>query len=173
MKREMDANRANLSSGYTGAVFYNTTSYLKMYADLAASHFKHTALTPPMDWKSNTALAAPTNLTVSGSTLTWQHATAERFTVYVYPKGTAWSTAKNGPAYLQGVIYGNTMDISGIDTNMNDIAVCAYDRFGVGEGNLVFELDENPLFVNPAIGDYRIRENADFLKIPYEKIGRY
>ena len=48
-----------------------------------------------------------------------------------------------------------------------------YDRFGVGEGNLEFELDENPLFVNPAIGDYRIRENADFLKIPYEMIGRY
>ena len=141
MKREMDANRANLSSGYTGAVFYNTTSYLKMYADLAASHFKHTALTPPMDWKSNTALAAPTNLTVSGSTLTWQHATAERFTVYVYPKGTAWSTAKNDPAYLQGVIYGKSMDISGIDTNANDIAVCAYDRYGVEHTAAVYSND--------------------------------
>jgi len=48
-----------------------------------------------------------------------------------------------------------------------------YDRFGVGEGNLVFELDENPLFVCPATGDYRLREDADFKEIPYEKIGRY
>ena len=42
-----------------------------------------------------------------------------------------------------------------------------------GEGNMNFTLDENPIFVNPAIGDYRILEDADFHKIPYEKIGRY
>ena len=115
MKREMDANRKNLSSGYTGAVFYNTTSYLQMSEELAESHFTHTALAPPMEWKVKGDLAAPTNLQLSGTTLSWQHATAERFTVYAYPKGTAWSTAKNDPSYLQGVIYGNSMDISGID----------------------------------------------------------
>jgi len=37
----------------------------------------------------------------------------------------------------------------------------------------VFEKGENPLFVNPTFGDYRIREDADFANIPYEKIGRY
>jgi len=42
-----------------------------------------------------------------------------------------------------------------------------------GEGNLNFTLDENPLFVNPTIGDYRLRDDADFHRIPYEKIGRY
>ena len=162
MKREMDANRANLSSGYTGAVFYNTTSYLKMYADLAASHFKHTALTPPMDWKSNTALAAPTNLTVSGSTLSWQHATAERFTVYVYPKGTAWSTAKNDPAYLQGVIYGKSMDISGIDTNANDIAVCAYDRYGVEHEGTIYS-NESGIVTPPASGTITYELNGGMM----------
>ena len=141
IQAQVDANRSNLSSGYTGSVFFDTDAYLTMDKDLMTSRFATNALTPPMDWKSNTALAAPTNLTVSGSTLTWQHATAERFTVYVYPKGTAWSTAKNDPAYLQGVIYGNTMDISGIDTNMNDIAVCAYDRFGVEHEVAIYSND--------------------------------
>ena len=141
IQAEIDANRSNLSSGYTGSVFFDTDAYLTMDKDLMTSRFATNALTPPMDWKSNTALAAPTNLTVSGSTLSWQHPTAERFTVYVYPKGTAWSTAKNDPAYLQGVIYGKSMDISGIDTNANDIAVCAYDRFGVEHTAAVYSND--------------------------------
>ena len=141
IQSEIDVNRNNLSSGSTGSVFFDTDAYLTMDKDLMTSRFATNALTPPMDWKSNTALAAPTNLTVSGSTLTWQHPTAERFTVYVYPKGTAWSTAKNDPSYLQGVIYGNSMDISGIDTNMNDIAVCAYDRFGVEHTAAVYSND--------------------------------
>ena len=141
IQAEIDANRSNLSSGYTGSVFFDTDAYLTMDKDLMTSRFATNALTPPMDWKSKTALSAPTNLTISGTTLTWKHATAERFTVYVYPKGTAWSTAKNDPAYLQGVIYGNSMDISGIDTNMNDIAVCAYDRFGVEHTAAVYSND--------------------------------
>lgn len=148
MKREMNANRANLSSGYTGAVFYNTTSYLKMYADLAASHFKHTALTPPMDWKSKTALSAPTNLTISGTTLTWKHATASRFTLYVYPKTMTLDAAQANPIYLQRVVYGKSFDISGIDTNANHIAVCAYDRFGVEHAAAIYT--EQPEEPNPS-----------------------
>ena len=35
------------------------------------------------------------------------------------------------------------------------------------------QLDENPLFVNPALGDYSLLDDADFIDIPYEKIGRY
>ena len=141
IQAQVDANRSNLSSGYTGSVFFDTDAYLTMDKDLMTSRFATNALTPPMDWKSKTALSAPTNLTISGTTLTWQHATAERFTVYVYPKGTAWSTAKNDPSYLQGVIYGNSMDISGIDTNANDIAVCAYDRYGVEHTAAVYSND--------------------------------
>ena len=148
MKREMNANRANLSSGYTGAVFYNTTSYLNMYADLAASHFKHTALAPPMDWKSKTVLSAPTNLTISGTTLTWKHATASRFTLYVYPKTMTLDAAQANPIYLQRVVYGKSFDISGIDTNANHIAVCAYDRFGVEHAAAIYT--EQPEEPNPS-----------------------
>ncbi len=45
--------------------------------------------------------------------------------------------------------------------------------FGDDINNVNYKLDENPFFVNPAAGDYSIREDADFHKIPYDKIGRY
>ena len=151
IQAQIDVNRNNLSSGSTGSVFFDTDAYLTMDNALMTSRFATHALPPAMDWKSNTALAAPTNLTVSGSTLSWEHATAERFTVYVYPKGTAWSTAKNDPAYLQGVIYGKSMDISGIDTNANNIAVCAYDRYGVEHEGTIYG-NESGIVTPPASG---------------------
>ena len=41
------------------------------------------------------------------------------------------------------------------------------------ERNRAFTLRENPVFVNPTKGDYRIRAGADFPDIRFEKIGRY
>ena len=51
----------------------------------------------------------------------------------------------------------------------------AVTRFAVRcENNRDFTHDENPLFVDPTVGDYRIRDDVeDFMKIPFEKIGRY
>ena len=46
-------------------------------------------------------------------------------------------------------------------------------RYSTFEDNRVFRTDENPLFVNPTRGDYRIREGTDFPDIEFEKIGRY
>ena len=144
MKREMDANRANLSSGYTGAVFYNTTSYLQMSEELAESHFTHTALAPPMEWKVKGDLAAPTNLQLSGTTLSWQHPTAERFTVYAYPKGIGVNTATNNPQYLQAVVYDKSFNTSSLGS-LDDItiAVYTYDRYGVEHGVALYNADPN------------------------------
>ena len=49
------------------------------------------------------------------------------------------------------------------------------ERFAVRFGNnRDFGIDENPLFVNPTLGDYRIRDDVtDFYHIPFEEIGRY
>ena len=47
------------------------------------------------------------------------------------------------------------------------------DKFGVLENNLSFDLDENPIFVDPTHGDYSIREGVDFLDNHFYKIGRY
>lgn len=85
-----------------------------------------------MDWKAKTTLAAPTNLSLTGTTLTWSHPTAERFTVYAFPKGTNTDEALASSQYLLGVVYGKSYDLSAI-ANLTDytIAVCAYDRYGV------------------------------------------
>jgi len=61
IQRQIDANRDNLSSGYTGSVFYNTTAYMQLFHDLKASHFKHKSLPPAMDWKGKERLTAPTD----------------------------------------------------------------------------------------------------------------
>ena len=131
IQKQITANRRNLSSGSTGSVFYNTKSYRQMASDLAASHFIYKALPPAMDWKSKTTLAAPSDLTVSGHTVTWQHPTAERFTVYVYPKGLDFSTAQKDAQYLHRVVYGKSCELDISDIEHMTVAVCTYDRFGV------------------------------------------
>ena len=139
IQKQIDVNRANLSSGYTGSVFYNTTAYNKMYLELKASHFQDKALPPAMDWKVTTTLEAPTNLTLSGSTLTWQHPTADRFTVYAFPASTDIKAALNNPAYLQGIVWGKSVNISSFgDLKNTTIAVVTYDRFGVEHGIAVY-----------------------------------
>ena len=140
IQAQVDANRNNLSSGYTGSVFFDTDAYLTMDKDLMSSRFSNHALTPPMDWKSNTALAAPTNLTVSGSTLTWQHPTAERFTIYAYPRGMHWENAIGNPEYLYKVTYNKYIDLIGIgDISKLTLAVCSYDRYGIEYEPATFE----------------------------------
>ncbi|MBR6291082.1 MAG: S-layer homology domain-containing protein, partial [Clostridia bacterium] len=47
-------------------------------------------------------------------------------------------------------------------------------RYVTIEGNRGFTFEENPMFVNPTLGDYRLRADAeDFPDIEFEKIGRY
>ncbi len=59
--------------------------------------------------------------------------------------------------------------------NNAGFGICPYEyaEHVKGENNVEYDVTENPFFVNPSIGDYRIREDADFHKIPYDKIGRY
>ena len=129
---QIDVNRANLSSGYTGSVFYNTTAYNKMHLELKESHFTQHALLPPMNWKSKEVLEAPTNIQVSGNNITWEHPTAERFTVYAYPKGLDAATAIQDGKYLHRIVYGNACPLTEFENIANTtLAICAYDRYGV------------------------------------------
>ena len=47
-----------------------------------------------MDWKVKTRLKAPTNVTLKDTILSWEHPTAERFTIYLYPRGAKGIAAK-------------------------------------------------------------------------------
>ena len=46
-------------------------------------------------------------------------------------------------------------------------------RYSTIEGNVGYTLDENPFFVNPSRGDYRLKDGVDFPDIRFEEIGRY
>ena len=98
IQRQIDVNRANLSSGYTGSVLFSTSSAILMRNELRESHFKFKALPPAMSWKSKTTLAAPTNVKVKDTVMSWEHPTAERFTIYIYPRGTKSAPAKAASA---------------------------------------------------------------------------
>ena len=142
VKDQIDVNRANLSSGYTGSVFYNTTAYCKMHQELKDSHFNHKALPPAMDWKVKENLEAPSNLALNGNTLSWEHASAERFTVYVYPKGFDVANGAQAP-YLKQIVYGKSIVL---DKNelASTVAVRSYDRFGVEHGVAVWNEGKFP-----------------------------
>ena len=94
LRRQLDTNRKNLSSGYTGSVFFNTSAYVQLFRDIKSSHFQLKSLCPPMDWKVKTRLKAPTNVTLKDTILSWEHPTAERFTIYLYPRGAKGIAAK-------------------------------------------------------------------------------
>ena len=46
-------------------------------------------------------------------------------------------------------------------------------EYGDVHDNMILTEDENPFFVNPAKGDYRLRDGVDFFYIPFEEMGRY
>ena len=146
IQRQIDVNRANLSSGYTGSVFFSTSSAILMRNELRESHFRYKALPPAMDWKSKTALEAPTNVQVKDTVMSWEHHTAERFTVYIYPRGGQLTGHTPAPEYLKKVVYGTSCRMDGWgDLSTKTIAIYSYDRFGVEyaaayyEGNEVYE----------------------------------
>lgn len=140
LAHEIDANRQYSPYDAPGSIFYNTHTYLKFSHKkrieysccmLAQRRFTQKALPPAVTWKNHPCLAAPTDLTLSGSTLSWQHTDAERFSVYAYPKGADKDAALDNSLYLVGMVYGMQTDLSGVAELPNmTIAVRAMDRFG-------------------------------------------
>ncbi len=130
---QIDNNRKNDQLGGTGSIFYNTNTFISkgFPSYLSGNKFTQEALPPAMDWKSATTLVAPSNVSLSGTTLSWSHATAERFTVYAYTKGTDVETALASSSNLVKVVYGKSLDVSDVSGYANKtFAVCAYDRYG-------------------------------------------
>lgn len=139
MGLEIDDNRQFDQLGGPGSVFYNTTSYIKdngegtinMHKKIAKTHFTSPALPPAMDWKATVALDTVTQMQLDGCILSWQHPTAQRFTVYAYPKGMNKMLALNNSQYLLGVTYTNSYSLAAVDNlSGKTIAVRAYDRMG-------------------------------------------
>ena len=146
MGLEVDANRQYCPFEAPGSIFYNTTQYRSkgLVSDLKASKFQQKALPPAMSWKSHPTLAAPNNLSINGTMLSWQHAQADRFTVYIYPKGMDATEAMSTSEYLLQMVYGKEVDLADAgDLSDKTIAVCALDRYG-NEFEAAFCNEEEP-----------------------------
>ncbi len=133
---EIDDNRKYAPYDAPGSIFYNTNTYLKFDGELtcqnlAKTKFAKPALIPAVTWKTTTMPAAVADLKLTSTTVSWTHSTAERFSVYMFPKGTNHTLALGSGDYLLGMVYAKSMTITGA-TNLNDmtIAVCAMDRYG-------------------------------------------
>lgn len=160
---EIDANRQYSPYDAPGSIFYNTNTYLKFSHDdiieyscsaLAQTRFTQKALPPAITWKDHPELAAPTDLSLSGTTLSWQHADAVRFSVYAYPKGADKDASLANSLYLVDMVYGKQADLSGVaDLQDMTIAVRAMDRYGNEfEAALLNEEEPEPP-VEPAEGE--------------------
>lgn len=60
---------------------------------------------------------------------------------------------------------------AGFDVKVDEAELI--QKFGISTDNRYHTMDENPYFVNPAIGDYSIKEGADFADNHFAQIGRY
>jgi hypothetical protein len=91
-------------------------------------------LTPAVHWKSHAALAAPTNIDISGNILSWTYAIPTvRFSVYAVPTDqVGTSVAFTNVLNLLGVSYSNQYDLSAYSDLFatHVFAVAALDRYG-------------------------------------------
>ena len=134
MIEQIRSNRENLSSGYTGSVYFKNKDFLDMSSKIKEACYQQKVLVPPMAWKATEDLDAPNTLRISGKTLTWAHdnANVTRFTVYIYPKGVRMSQAIEDVSYLQSVVYGKEFALpNSFDVTTHNVAVRSYDRYGV------------------------------------------
>ena len=155
---EIDANRKFAPYDSPGSIFYNTNTYLtfegeKTCQTIATTRFSKPALPPAVTWKATASLVKPAHLKLTGTTVSWTHATAERFSVYAFPKGMNHSTAMSTGDYLQDMVYGNSLTLTGAtDLSNLTIAVCAMDRYG-NEYEAAFLNDAAELPVYTIIAD--------------------
>ena len=79
----------------------------------------------------------------------------------------------NTPEYCLNnslVITGNReINENGTESEYNELI----RRYSVIEDNVYYASTENPLFVNPSRGDYRLKDGADVPDVHFEKMGRY
>ena len=94
---------------------------------------------------------------------------------------TNWADVETDPDCGANPAYNVVRDnysFVGKKNNAHSVDEPHFTRFSTVENNPVFGIDVNYLFVNPALGDYRIRDDADTSAIadvpfiPYAEMGR-
>lgn len=143
MGLEVAANRRYAPYEAPGAIFYNTANYKSkgLVNAMKQQGFTYNCLVPAMNWKPTDVEGPCSDLALDGNILTWDHPTADRFSLYVYPKGTD-PEMQTSTRFLRQVVYGKQFEFQNRDSIQNmTVAVCAYDRYGN---------EFEPIFINRA-----------------------
>lgn len=125
----------------TGLVYfeYKTfNSYTERYGDTRQSlgdilyqyAYQNKALTPLRHWNNVRDPKMTSNVTVSGTTLTWNKVDGMRYTVYAVPTTLSESEFTCQKQYLEQVCYTNSYTIPSDKASGYNWAVCVYDRYG-------------------------------------------
>ena len=92
--------------------------------------YQNKALTPLRHWNNVRDPKMTANVTVSGTTLTWDKVDGMRYTVYAVPTTLSESEFTCQKQYLEQVCYTNSYTIPTDKASGYNWAVCVYDRYG-------------------------------------------
>ena len=92
--------------------------------------YQNKALTPLRHWNNVRDPKMTSNVTVSGTTLTWNKVDGMRYTVYAVPTTLSESEFTCQKQYLEQVCYTNSYAIPSDKASGYNWAVCVYDRYG-------------------------------------------
>ena len=145
MAKQTELTRKYNENNAPGIIYYSATyingpkktglgDYMK------ANEFTHKSLTPVVTWKTKTNYGKVSNLTSTGSSLSWTELKNDsaiiRYTVYAIPTSVSLEDAKLSDGdglsneYLLGVSYANKYDIPSDKQGNFYYAVCVYDGYG-------------------------------------------
>ena len=131
---EVRLNRSSSLDGNPGSIFwsakyaYKTAPLFGHY--LRVNVFNTPALRPAMTFKAGNNPGLVKNITLSGSTLTWNGYDNVRYTVYAVPTTIPVENFQKEVEYLLGVTYTNSYTIPSDKLAGYNYAVCVYDRVG-------------------------------------------
>ena len=138
---EINMSREFNRQDETGLVYfeYKTfNNYTEKYGDtrqplgdiLYQYAYQNKALTPLRHWNNVRDPKMTSNVTVSGTTLTWNKVDGMRYTVYAVPTTLSESEFTCQKQYLEQVCYTNSYTIPSDKASGYNWAVCVYDRYG-------------------------------------------
>ncbi len=109
---------------------YNGSSTAQVFANIMKQGAYTTkALTPIRSWRNKRTPSLVSNVTLSGTKLTWTAVPGMRYTVYAMPARVSDSQFTCQRQYLEGITYTNSYTIPS-DKSSYRWAVCVYDRYG-------------------------------------------
>lgn len=118
-------------SGYVNySEKYDGTTRQKFGEILHDNVFQTIALTPLRSWNNVKNPAMVSNVTLSGTTLSWNAVSGVRYTVYAVPEGVTDAQFGRQREYLQAVTYTNSYTIPDDMATGYRWAVAVYDRYG-------------------------------------------